>query len=469
MSISIDDIWDTPLDSTPPRARKDVLASEANSNTLSRPFPAKRRRTTLFLSSDSENDAPSTSKNVRESQPPPQPTQKDKQRALIDALFDDLDGEDDDGGFKELAPAPSIDEMRRRAQATQRNRTRIPMSTPHQVMPSSSPERDMGPEETEEGGKGGGKGKKGEDGVKKKKPIAKLDETRLIGDSGFPALIKQTKEFKPRGKGHELSDLNRALGIYQFWTHKMYPKGTFHDNVQRIERLCHSKRMQNHLGMWRDAAKGLVNGRRPEDLEPLGDPADSDSDESDREQEQPTIPDISASANARSSSPPTRPPSSASERPSSAAPNGDDDFDIDEMIREDEERQRREEIARAGNSNSMSHNAPQPGPSRAPPQAEPDEDQEMWEQLDGGVDDEMTIQPPPQNQRRGDDVEDEEMWDLVREMEESTTTPSVPKATTAVSVPGNTDPEIATAQESTQAQKPPPPATNDEGWDEMYL
>jgi hypothetical protein len=23
----------------------------------------------------------------------------------------------------------------------------------------------------------------------------------------------------------------------------MYPKGTFHDNVQRVERLCHSKRM----------------------------------------------------------------------------------------------------------------------------------------------------------------------------------------------------------------------------------
>ena len=202
MSMSIDDIWDTPLDNSPPRARKDVLSTEAISNTPARPSPAKRRRTTLFLSSDSENDAPSTSKNTRNSQHTP-PTQSDKQKALIDALFDDLDGEDDDG-FKELAPAPSIDELRRQAQASQRNRTRIPTSTPHQILPSSSPPRDLGPEETEESGKGKGKGKKGEDGDKKRKPIPRLDETRLVGETGFPALIKQTKDFKPRGKGHEV-------------------------------------------------------------------------------------------------------------------------------------------------------------------------------------------------------------------------------------------------------------------------
>ena len=200
--MSIDDIWNTPLDNTPLPARKDILAAEAIRNTPARPSPAKRRRTTLFLSSDSENDAPSTSKNTRKSQHTP-PTQSDKQKALIDALFDDLDGEDDDG-FKELAPAPSIDELRRQAQASQRNRTRIPTSTPHQILPSSSPPRDLGPEETEETGKGKGKGKKAEDGDKKRKPIPRLDETRLVGETGFPALIKQTKDFKPRGKGHEV-------------------------------------------------------------------------------------------------------------------------------------------------------------------------------------------------------------------------------------------------------------------------
>ncbi len=206
--MSIDDIWNTPLDATPPRTRKDVLAGEANSNTPARPSPAKRRRTTLFLSSDSENDAPSASTSKTSAQP----TAGDKQKALIDSLFDDLDGDDfvDDGGFKELAPAPSIDELRRQAQASQRNRTRIPPSTPYEILPSSSPERDLGP--GGDGGVGGsgergGKGRKGEgeEGPKKRKPVPKLDETRLVGESGFPALIKQTKDFKPRGKGHEVS------------------------------------------------------------------------------------------------------------------------------------------------------------------------------------------------------------------------------------------------------------------------
>lgn len=33
------------------------------------------------------------------------------------------------------------------------------------------------------------------------------------------------------------------MQIYQFWSHKMYPKGYFSANVQRVEKLCHSKRM----------------------------------------------------------------------------------------------------------------------------------------------------------------------------------------------------------------------------------
>lgn len=38
-------------------------------------------------------------------------------------------------------------------------------------------------------------------------------------------------------------DLQRLLRIYQFWAHEMYPKGQFRDTVEKVEKLCHSKRM----------------------------------------------------------------------------------------------------------------------------------------------------------------------------------------------------------------------------------
>lgn len=39
-------------------------------------------------------------------------------------------------------------------------------------------------------------------------------------------------------------DLDRVLQIYQFWSHKLYPKTRFKETVDRVEKLCHSKRMQ---------------------------------------------------------------------------------------------------------------------------------------------------------------------------------------------------------------------------------
>ncbi|KAF7294877.1 Chromosome segregation in meiosis protein [Mycena indigotica] len=97
---------------------------------------------------------------------------------------------------------------------------------------------------------------KDKEGKKPKKKIARLDEGRLLGDNGFPQLIRDTKDFRIRGKGHEESDLNRLLQVYQFWTHKLYPKTPFKETTERVEKLCHSKRMRNMLGVWRDEAHG---------------------------------------------------------------------------------------------------------------------------------------------------------------------------------------------------------------------
>ncbi|KAG8892581.1 hypothetical protein FRC01_014077, partial [Tulasnella sp. 417] len=93
---------------------------------------------------------------------------------------------------------------------------------------------------------------------KKRKPLPKLDEARLLGDNGFRALVAQTKNFKvqnPKGKDPkkdklssadkdpEFANLSRFIEMTQLWAHRMYPKGQFSDTVERVEKLCHSRRM----------------------------------------------------------------------------------------------------------------------------------------------------------------------------------------------------------------------------------
>ena len=183
MSAALDDIWDAPAE-THTRALTPA-APPIDLDDLPGPSPAKRRRTTLFLSDD-EDDSPRN---------PPQPL-PDTASGLnpdISALFDDLDPE------PELAPSLDLDELRRQAAA--RHAVRIPALTPREILPSSSPPRDL------EDGEGGGEtGKKGAaDGEKgKRKQLPKLNEARLLAPDGFPALVKHTKDFKPKGKGHEV-------------------------------------------------------------------------------------------------------------------------------------------------------------------------------------------------------------------------------------------------------------------------
>ena len=97
-------------------------------------------------------------------------------------MFDDLD--DDDPGF---APALDMNALRREAEAK--------LASQRSVLPSSSPP----PEGIDDGEEGSGK--KG--GKSKRKPIPRLDETLLLSSDGFPALMKEAKKFKPKGKGHE--------------------------------------------------------------------------------------------------------------------------------------------------------------------------------------------------------------------------------------------------------------------------
>ncbi|GAA5830320.1 hypothetical protein JCM3766R1_002868 [Sporobolomyces carnicolor] len=94
--------------------------------------------------------------------------------------------------------------------------------------------------------------------AKKRRVVAKMDETRLLGPSGFPKLIQDIQRVKLKGKGHEAQDLKRVLSMYQLWTHQMYPKTNLRDTLASVEKLCHKRSAQRALKTYKDDWK---NGR----------------------------------------------------------------------------------------------------------------------------------------------------------------------------------------------------------------
>ncbi|KAJ7111567.1 replication fork protection component Swi3-domain-containing protein [Mycena crocata] len=353
---SVDDIWDVPVaPRSPPR-------ETANDETASR-----RTGSTLFLQgSDDENDQMPDA-------PPPRPLD-------IDTLFSGVDELPDQSEGDAQTPGP----------------------TPHQIL-SSSPAHHL-----DRNGEGGEKDK---DGKKPKKKTMRLDEGRLIGDSGFPQLIEDTKKMKIKGKGHEASDLNRLLHVYQFWTHRLYPKTPFKDTVDRVEKLCHSKRMHNQLGIWRDEAHGIVNGEKPgEDEEDNGliDLTDTsipgpDSDQADY---------ASSSSHAA-----TRPPSSIEGDDSDVEPDADLAAQMDAAARMNA-RQADDQPARE-----------RPMPSQggtAHPQAvvvQGNEEDDMWDVVDQMTNEPSTV--APQKYTSFDD-EEEENWNLLDQMGTAVPKPATP-------------------------------------------
>ncbi|KAH0370195.1 Swi3-domain-containing protein, partial [Aureobasidium melanogenum] len=87
--------------------------------------------------------------------------------------------------------------------------------------------------------------------TKKRKPVAKLDEERLLSQQGIPKLRKIAKDrIQIKGKGHEFSDMARLLNTYQLWLDDLFPKAKFMDGVSMIEKLGHKKRMQMMRREW---------------------------------------------------------------------------------------------------------------------------------------------------------------------------------------------------------------------------
>jgi replication fork protection complex subunit Csm3/Swi3 len=97
--------------------------------------------------------------------------------------------------------------------------------------------------------------------TKKRKPVAKLDEARLLSQPGIPKLRALARsrsigsKLRLKGKGHEYSDAAQLLSYYQLWLDNLYPRAKFADGLQLVEKVGHGKRMQIMRREWIDEGK----------------------------------------------------------------------------------------------------------------------------------------------------------------------------------------------------------------------
>ncbi|KAI0801643.1 replication fork protection component Swi3-domain-containing protein [Xylaria sp. FL0064] len=101
-------------------------------------------------------------------------------------------------------------------------------------------------------------------------PRVKLDETRLLSDSGIPRLRRKAKDLKFKGKGHEFSDTARLLSFYQLWLDDLFPKAKFVDALSMVEKAGHKNQMRVKRIQWIDEGRprpaGFDNDDNDDDL-----------------------------------------------------------------------------------------------------------------------------------------------------------------------------------------------------------
>ncbi|KAF8921239.1 hypothetical protein CPB85DRAFT_1428247 [Mucidula mucida] len=250
-------------------------------------------------------------------------------------------------------------------------------STPHEVLPSSSPVRpDFTSKKTKE--------PEGSKTKERRKPVI-LNEMTLIGPTGFPTLIQDMKGFK-------------LLSRYQFWTQRMFPKSQFRDTVDRVEKLSRSRLMHSHLSNWREEKLGL-NKRPSGEAEDQQPPPSEDVDQQPPSEDVDPVPSEDAAdkndsdvALYASSSPaaPTRPPSS------SGVSTMDDDAEMEGLSRQGADQgddNPFEEEWDPGNDMTEEDwdNLPDDPIVSAPPDPKgkaaqpPDDEEAMWDDLDDSM------------------------------------------------------------------------------------
>lgn len=64
---------------------------------------------------------------------------------------------------------------------------------------------------------------------------------RLKGPRGLLALEASFKDVKFKGKGYEKEDLDMVMTRLEQWTHRLFPKFTFDDTLEKVEQLGRKK------------------------------------------------------------------------------------------------------------------------------------------------------------------------------------------------------------------------------------
>ncbi|GJJ12109.1 hypothetical protein Clacol_006350 [Clathrus columnatus] len=261
---------------------------------------------------------------------------------------------------------------------------------------------------------------------KQRRPIPKLDEERLLGPDGFPCLLKEYKTFKVSGKGRELQDLERLFRIYHAWTHRLFPKYQFQDTVERVEKLCRSRRMAVNLRVWRDSAHGIASDQR--------------EDESASESEAPGITTNSAQSEAESNSSVnrTRSESRAPSVPSSAT--DIHDMDLDAILQEEEDLMR--EMNGGNFSTSKQYQVTETLAG--------DDEEALWTAAERA----LAVPQPLLSMSMGE-ADDDDMWDIADQIQK-------PTAIQNTVVPS--EPALAPAVENDDDGLP----TLGGDWDDMY-
>jgi len=171
LMATIDDLWDEPVESEP---APHLAAKPATSEDP------------LFLQSDSDNEGGAGAAGSRQSKAPDD----------IGALFE-VDDDDENGQLSNV----TYEQLREDALSGGK-------------VPDEGPSN-----EGENEGSSTAKSrlnKKDDDGdkVTTRRTIPKLDEALLLSERGIPALIKDAKRWRPKGKGHEVCSPDQSPQIH---------------------------------------------------------------------------------------------------------------------------------------------------------------------------------------------------------------------------------------------------------------
>lgn len=148
----------------------------------------------------------------------------------MDDIFGEFDGDDDDGGF---------------------NPSRLP-----DLEDELEPMRDIGQDEENQEEEeitdnaellAKLKSMKGASKNTTKRTMPKLDATRLTGERGMAILPKAFERVRLKGRNHEAEDLKIIMHTLQHWGHRLFPKMTFDEILERVERLGAKKEVQTCL------------------------------------------------------------------------------------------------------------------------------------------------------------------------------------------------------------------------------